>query len=749
MIWFPARPNTTISTSISTCAAFSRWLAAPRALLATLLACALLVAPFSPVFAQDAAPPATSTQNTSTAASSPVPKISLGLAKHDFTHGPRSFPNLILPYFPIAIEKPDLANSPKLEQLIQDDKLRLTLDDAIALALENNVDIIVARYNPWLAQTDVLRAHGGGGLRGVGSTISTINSSGASTQGPSTSTTASGISNTTSTFSSGAGSSFALGGSPQQFSFDPTIVSTIGYDFRRTPVNNPFLAGTGNSNLFRLTSHTATYNVGVNQSFWTGTSAQVLFNNTRGSSNSPSNLFNPFVESSLAVAVSQQLLNGFGILPNTRNILIAKNNKKIADLQFELQAITTITSTINAYWELVFAIDNVKVQQESVNVSQNLYNNNKKQLEIGTMAPLDVTRAEAELASGNQNLLVAQTAKLQQEQILKGNISKNPADPRLMNVEIIPLDSPTQPAVIEPPTFEQAIQEAFQNRPDLRQQEISLNTAGVNVRATRNGLLPIATLTGSYSSGGLSGNQPIPGPLVFSAGQPIIDAQGKPVTGTNASGAQVPIFVPVVTDTSTGINTNGLSGSLSDVFHNRFPDYSVQLSLQIPLRNRQAQADNQSAILQQRQDEAREQQVKNAILLDVRNTFIALQQNRAGVAAAAKTRELQQQTADAEQKKYSLGASTVYLVIQTQRDLVSARGAELRALINLVEAKANYERAIGRTLDINRVTVADGTSFERDTLIPGTLHGKVIGTENLFPVTPGKVPAPGEVSEQR
>jgi outer membrane protein len=186
--------------------------------------------------------------------------------------------------------------------------------------------------------------------------------------------------------------------------------------------------------------------------------------------------------------------------------------------------------------------------------------------------------------------------------------------------------------------------------------------------------------------------------------------------------------------TSTKVASAGFGDALSSAFHNNFPDYQVSLNVQIPIRNRAAQADNQRSILTQRQLEAQLQLLKNAALLDVRNTYIALEQDRARVDAASKARELQQQTFDAEQKKYQLGASTVFLVIQTQRDLITAQGTELRALADLVEAKANYERAVGRTLEVHSVTIADAKTgeVERETLIPGTLHGQVVGTENLF-----------------
>jgi outer membrane protein len=626
-----------------------------------MLAVMIAAGPLPQAFGQEPAqnPPA---QPAVTPATAPVTPISLGLAKHNFSRAPRAFPMLINPYRPIKIEEPVLTNSPRIDQLVHDGKLEISLQDAVELALENSLDIVVQRYNPWIADTDILRTLGGGAGRGL----------------------------------SGTGTASVLGNIPS-LNFDPQVTASISYDDRSSPINNPFISGTGISSLSKLVTHTATYNTQYSQGFATGTGFFTTYDNTRSSSSSSANLFNPSVQSSLFVGFSQELLNGFGLLPNTRNIRIAKNSRKIADWQFTLQAITTVTSTITAYWELVFARENVKVQQQAVTVAEKLYNDNRKQLEIGTMAPLDVTRAESELATDRQNLIVAQTAKLQLEQVLKNDIAKNPLAPNLINVEIIPTDLPKQPEAVEAPSFEEAVKEAFAKRPDLQQQVLSLQNGDIEVRATRNALLPTATLVAQYGTVGLGGNQLILGP-------------------------------PVTT------KSGGFGDASSQVFHNNFPDYSVSVSLSVPLRNRQAQADNQRAILTQRQLEAQMQQLKNAALLDVRTTYIALEQDRGRVEAAAKARELQQQTFDAERKKYELGASTVFLVIQTQRDLILAQGTELRSLADLVEAKANYERAVGRTLEVNHVTIADAKSGEadRDTLIPGTLHGQVVGTEKLF-----------------
>ena len=644
----------------------------------------------------------------------PIP-VSLGLSNHSFTHGPRAFPTLIAPYKPIQVDEPTLVNSPRIDQLIHGNKLQITLQDAVELALENSLDIAVARYNPWIADTDILRTKAGGQGRGTpGADFPTSQAN--------------------------------IDPFNQLPSYDPIISATTSLDSRTTPVNNPFLSGTGlGANVQGLHSHASIFDAAYQQSFSPGTTVNVGWNNTRSSSTSAANFFNPSVQSSLTVGFSQQLLNGFGSFVGRRNIMIAKNNRKIADLVFVNQAITTVTNAVDAYWELAYARENVKVQQQAVAVSEKLYNDNKKQLEIGTMAPLDVTRAESEVASNRQNLIVAQTVQLQDEQVLKNAMTKNPLAPNLINVEIIPTDLPTPPAATESASFEDAIQEAFVKRPDLQEQVYNLKNAGVEVRATRNALLPTLTLSGQYSSSGLAGNSPISGtPVVVATPAPVVDSAGNPITITGAGGVQTPIFQSTTNAPIIGTSQQGFGTAQNQIFTNQFPDYFASLNLILPLRNRSAQADNARAMLTQRQLETQLQQLKNAALLDVRNTYIALEQDRARVDAAIKARELQRQTFEAEQKKYTLGASTVYNVILTQRDYVTAEGVELRALADLNEAKANFERAVGRTLEVNRVTIATtgtksgGSEAESETLIPGTLHGQVVGTDKIFanPTTP-------------
>jgi len=663
-----------------------------RPYLAAILIGVMAGTPVAPTKAQEPAPAPSPSRP---AAQGGVP-ISLGVSAHDYTHGRSVFPRIWLPYTMHNIAPGALANSPRLEQLIHEAKLELSLQDAIALALENSMDIVVQRYSPWIADVSLLKARSGG-------------------------------------YGYGTPGSVAVGSTANlpSLNYDPIVSETIQIADATVPINNPFLSGTagtgtsaGKTTAAGLTTHSSTFNTQYQQWFDLGTYFSVAWDNNRSSSNA-ANFFNPYVSSSMVVTLSQPLLAGAGRFVNRRNILIAENNRKIADLSFAQQAITTVTNTITAYWELAYARENVKVQQQAVTVAEKLYNDNKKQLEIGTMAPLDVTRAESELASDRTNLIVAQTTQLQDELILKNYISKDPMASNLINVEVIPTDKPDAPESIEAASFEEAVKEAFQKRPDVREQAFNLDNANIDVKATKNALLPTASLGFQYTSAGLAGNSSITGTPTVIAGQQIVDVNGAPIPGYFVPSADIPVL---------GTRYDGLGTAQSQIFHNTFPIYGGQLTFSLPLRNRAATADNIHAQLVERQYEAQVQQIKNNAVLDVRNTTIALEQGRAQVASARKARQLQQETFEAEQKKYQLGASTVYNVILTQRDLITAQGTELRALANLAEAKANYERALGRTLDVNNVTIADGKKgqVEKDTLIPGTLNGQVVGTESLF-----------------
>ena len=605
----------------------------------------------------------------------------------DYSRPKRALPVVWDPYTPQDVPEPMLTNSSRIDQLIQDGKLMLSLDDAISLALENNLNINVTRFIPWIAQTQLLKAKAGG-----------IPQSSSTQQ-------------------------VVLGSSPS-VSFDPIATANFGWSHANVPINNPFTSGAGTTAIPLVQQNSGFVNLGYTQGFHTGTNFSVTFDTTRSSTNLSDVVFNPAVNPIMTATLSQPLLNGFGLLPNTRYIIEARNSIKVANSQFAQQVIATVTQTSNDYWELVYDRENVKVQEAAVGVSQKLYEDNKKQLEIGTMAPLDVLTAESQLATDQQNLIVAQTTRLQQETVLLNDITKNLLAKDVAGIEIIPTTGISTPDLVENIPLQDAVQEAWKKRPELYQADLNLKNAGIEVKATANGLLPSLNAYVQYQAQGLNGNRiktNATGGFAADTASPLVDANGNIllVNGTQAFAA-----FPV---TATTIVPGGLGNSLGNVFHNDFPTYALGVNLTLPIRNRSAQADSARAQLDERQERVQYRQTENTIVLNVRNALIALQQDRAQVAAADKARTLAQQTLDAEQKKYQLGSSTSYQVVLRSRDLTAAQGTALRAQANLEEALVNFNQAMGRTLEVNHITVADalrGTTG-RDPLIPGTPVGGV------------------------
>ncbi len=632
-----------------------------------LVVAALLVTSATPLSAQQPPPPPAG-QRTAGLNTPPRP---------DFTAGRSHFPNPLAPYAPMRVSEADMTNSPRVEQLIQDGKLMLSLQDAISLALENNLDISVQRYGPWIAETGVLRAKAGLG-------------------------TAAG-------------------------SFDPTLTGFFNWDRRSIPVGNPFLAG-GGLNQLVLTNYNANANFGVQQGFPTGTAYSITWNNNRQSTTSQSSIFNPSVQSSLNFAFQQPLLDGLGFVSNKRFLRIARNNKRIADLLFADQVMFTVSIVQNMYWDLVFAREDVNVKSRSVELAEKLYNDNKRQVEIGTLAPIEVVRAEAEVARTRQDLIVAQTFLLQQQTLLKSAIAKNTLDPEVLAAEIVPTDVISKAPELPVIPLGDAVKEAWEKRPDVKQAQVDLESRNITRRATRNALLPSLTLSGQFGGTGLAGNSlstsSVPtGAFAADTNTPLVDANGNQVlVNGQPAFAGVPLF-----NTTTTLTEAGWSNALARVRSFDFPNYSVALNLNMPIRNRSAQADNAQAILDERQSQTRLQQLQNTVVVQVRNAQIALEQSQARVAAAQKSRELQERTLDAEQKKYQLGASTIFLVIQAQRDLSQAQSAEVRALADLLKARVNFDQALGRTLDVNNISISDAKSGKpaRETNIPGTINGQL------------------------
>jgi outer membrane protein len=651
----------------------------------------------SPVYAQDqqaAAPAATATPAaqtdqtpgvlppppqyqppTATQGPPVAPARKLGVSSSKDYSKPNSwFPNLIAPYTPIKVAKPELVNTPRINQLIQDGKLNLSLEDAVSLGLENNLAIAVERYVPWLDEASLLLAKSGANGR---------------------------------------------------IQFDPSVTSTLSIAQSTTPINNPIFAGVATqiTSPVGLENHVTTANFGYTQGFWTGTQAQVTFNNSRTSTNFGGfDLFNPYEQSTLTVELTQPLLNGFGRIPNTRYIIEAKNTVKVGESQFAQQVIATVTQVATDYWELVFARENVKVEQVAVAADQQLYNNNKKQLEIGTMAPLDVITAQSQLATDQQALVQAQTTQLLDETTLLVAITKDPLSGTLNGVEIIPTTTIFNPN-IENISLNDAVKEAWQKRPELQQAELNLKNAGVEVKATRSSLLPTLNLFGEYQASGLGGVvHPTTPTGAFEAGTPIFLPGDVLPDGTIPAGTLPSGFSGTPLSTPLAPIHEGLSDDLNAMIRGRYPTFEAGLNLTLPIRNRAAQANNATAQLNEREQEVQYLQTQNTIVLNVRQALITLVQDRAAISAAEEARVFAQQSYDDEVKKLQLGTSTAFTVIQKQQLLTSAEGTELRDRINLIEAELNFNQAMGRTLDVHNITVADALRGAPTSVpnIPGT-----------------------------
>jgi len=374
------------------------------------------------------------------------------------------------------------------------------------------------------------------------------------------------------------------------------------------------------------------------------------------------------------------LLNGFGRRANSAQIRIAKINGEVADSVFRQQVITTIAQVLNEYWDYLSDQEQVGVAQQALAYSQKLLADNKRQVEIGTLAPIEITRAASEVASAKGALITSQTLALQQETLLKQLIFRNVMDQRIAEVSIVPTDKPDENMAVPDISLSAAVGEATTKRPDVKQAALDLDARKVVVKGTRNLLLPALTLSAEYSTQGLGGNECL----------------------TTTATCTMPC-VTIPPPAGSMVVPGGLHDALAQVFQSNFPTYGVSLNLNLPLRNRIAQAANIQAQLAEKQSAANLQRLHNTVAVDVRNAQITLAQDKAAVDADIRARILAEQTLDAEQKKFLLGASTTFLVIQYESFVAQARSTEVAARNVYVKTRAALERATGAILEDNGI----------------------------------------------
>ncbi|MGA2536265.1 MAG: TolC family protein [Terracidiphilus sp.] len=646
----------------------------------------------------------TPTQSASDLPPEPAPvetgPLNLRATQRDFSKpAARGLGNPINWYRPTDVPKASFVNSVRLTDMVKDGKIYLSLSDALALAIENNYDIAISRYYMDLADLDILRAKAGSTLLGSGATVNSF------TQGGYQSTTATGGGPGASTGGAAAGSLGGLtltanGAGPQPQNLDPTLTGTIQLERQKTPQSNTLFSG----GLSALTTNTDQYNFAYNQGFVTGTTLSVGLNNSRITTNNPFSNYSPQLSSGFTAKVTQSLLQGAGIWVNKRFLYQAENNRRITDSTFRQQILYTVNQVEQIYWGLVNAYEDVQAKERALEQSSKLASDDRKQLEIGTMAPLDVVNADQSVASDKQALISSQSTLNYQQQIIKQAIARNLNDPALVAAAVIPTDRISlEELPEEKQPIDELVQEAFRQSPVLEQAVLTLKNDAITLRGAKNGLLPTLNAFGFYNSNALGGSQS-PNSLNFE-------------TGT---------LYPPGTFPSEGYGT-----VLQDLFNNSAPDKGAGFTLNIPLRNRPAQAQQAQALIEYRQAELRLEQLYTQIRIGVVNAMYALTNDRAQVQASIAARDFSQQSLDAEQKKLKLGASTTALVLQQQRALALADNTLIQANATYAKDRAGLYQTLASTLQHYGINIMDAATGNVTTapVVPG-----------ILPAGPGKEP---------
>ena len=585
-------------------------------------------------------------------------------------------------YSPDKVPEPTLTNSPRLDQLIRDGKLYLSLKDAIDLALENNLDLAIARYIRPIADADILRTKAGAASRGVntglvqGTPGGGVGGLGAGAPGAGAGGTTGGAGG------AGAGSSglvqSTLGEGTSVSSYDPSLNANFSEEHYTQPFYNLQLNGvpTLQQNLGQL-------NVNYSQSFPTGTTLSFQFNNNRQWVNSIYDQLNPVLSSYYHIGFQQELLAGFGLGPNLRYLRIAKNNRKITDIDFRGQVIATITQIEDIYWDLVKAYEEAQVDEQSLVFAQQSLDNTKKELKLESVAAMDEMKAEAEVSKRDQDLTVARTDLELEESLIKNALTKSLDDPVLEAMPVVPTDTVQQLDEQPSQPLTDLISAALQDRPELSESAVQLLNFQISRKSVRNALLPSLALQAYYGGTGLAG----------------------PAN-------------PLYQGTINSIVPTDLGGAIVNAYNNSAPDYYVGLNLNIPLRNRAAKADQYRSELEYRQAELHMEQLKKQIRIEVRHAQYALEQNLAGVEAARKARDLAQRTFEITKKEQDLGSGSNYQTMTAQRDLAEAERDLVTAATVYQRAKVELDRATGTTLEHNGIQIQDAINGTVSSLNP-------------------------------
>jgi len=576
------------------------------------------------------------------------------------------------PYLAPEVPPVRLENSGRLGRLVRAGMLYLTVQDAIALALENNLDIEVARYNPILAEWQLERSRAGGALPGVPSSAAQAGNV-ANGQGVVGSQAAAGVN----TGGNGGNATSATNATIAQIgpiaqTLDPVIQDSTVFSHRTTPESD-----TVQSVLPVLISNTRNSSFTYQQGFLSGGNITVNYTDSYLNENAPTDVLNPSSAPSLTITFQQNLLRGFGVAVNSRTIRVSQINIKASALNFKTQVSNTVNQVLNLYYALSAGYEDIKAKSNAIEVAEQFYKNSGIQERAGTLARLDVTTAESQLASAEYDLVNSQTNLRQQELQLKNLLSrKGIADPLLASVQVVPLDRIAVPENDETSPLRDLLQTALAKRSDLAAERLGITSGEISALGTRNGILPLLVGIATESAAGLA---------------------GQPRTVVSRLGVE----------TANPYFDGGIGTAVSQVLRRNFPTNRAAVYFQSPLRNDQAQADYAIDQLQLRQSQIQLSKDLNQVAVDVSNYLVAMRQARGRYRAAVQTRILQEQLLDAEQKKLAGGASTPFNVVQQQRDLVVGQSAEIAALVDFSNARVALDQTLGTTLEVNHILIEE------------------------------------------
>lgn len=641
-------------------------------------------APPPPLARQQGATPAPGTANVDTVFGPNQPLLPRNTAISPV----RPQRNIIVrPYLPVDVPPVRTGNAPRLSALVRAGSLYLTVQDAIAIALENNIDLEVARYGPVIANWRVTRAEAGGALPGVPSNAAQAGSVAAG-QGVTGSQAAAGVR----VPGSGGGAGNATNATIQQIgpvtqNLDPVFQESSTFSHTSSPQPNATQSVTLN-----LVSETRAHAANFQQGLLSGGLINVRYNQNYLFENSPSNILNPSTAANVQISAQHNLLRGFGIAVNARTIRVTRANLGIADLTFRTQVITIVNQVVRAYYSLATSWEQLRANRNASEVATTFLRNVRRQIELGAVAPTEAINAESQAVNTRQQMVQTETTLRQQELQLKNLLSRSGPDVGLLqNVRIIPVDRPAIPAKDDLPPVEQMVAEALRARTDLAIQTANELNSQINALGTRNGLLPALVAFTTLQSSGLGGTARF-----------RQNPDGSPASGPD------PYFV------------GGPGTALEQIFRRNFPTNRAGAFFSATINNRQAQADYAIDQLQLRQTELNVTRAESQVQVDVLNYVIALQQARARHEAAEQNLRLQEQLYESENKKFQLGASIPYNVIQQQRDVINARSAVVQALVSWTNARVGLDQVLGRTLEANQVTMPEVVSgtVDRPSVLP-------------------------------